>query len=131
MGHWSPQPTRPSSVTSRTIVLSCAVATLPPDMTKGPSASVYRNAYTSTRAIFTPPAYSRHPLRFARSSATASIARETQFGGRIGHGMLTLALADGQVVLTGYYGEAILALAGIDNLRATATVRIGRTHHTR
>jgi acyl dehydratase len=57
-------------------------------------------------------------------------ARETAFGGRIAHGILTLALSIGQVVLTGYYAESILALAGVDNVRAIAPVRIGDTIHT-
>jgi acyl dehydratase len=57
-------------------------------------------------------------------------ARETRFGGRIAHGILTLALSVGQVALTGYYAESILALAGVDNVRATAPVRIGDTLHT-
>ena len=57
-------------------------------------------------------------------------ARESSFGGRIAHGVLTLALAVGQVVLTGVYGEAINALAGIDNVRAVAPVHIGDTLRT-
>ena len=57
-------------------------------------------------------------------------ARESAFGGRIAHGVLTLALAVGQVVLTGVYGESIHALAGIDRVRATAPVHIGDTLRT-
>ena len=57
-------------------------------------------------------------------------ARQSRFGGRIAHGVLTLALSVGQVVLTGVYGEAITALAGIDSVRALAPVRIGDTLRT-
>ena len=57
-------------------------------------------------------------------------ARETNFGGRIAHGILTLALSVGQVVLTGCYAQSIVALAGVDEVRATAPVHIGDTIHT-
>lgn len=57
-------------------------------------------------------------------------ARDSSFGGRIAHGVLTLALAVGQVVLTGVYGSGIDALAGIDRVRAIAPVRIGDTLRT-
>jgi 3-hydroxybutyryl-CoA dehydratase len=60
----------------------------------------------------------------------AEFARESPFGSRIAHGILTLALSIGQVVLTGVYGESIVALAGVDNVRATAPVRIGDTLRT-
>jgi acyl dehydratase len=60
----------------------------------------------------------------------AEYARESPFGSRVAHGILTLALSIGQVVLTGVYGESIVALAGVDQVRATAPVRIGDTLRT-
>ncbi|CAN5227118.1 MaoC family dehydratase [soil metagenome] len=49
-------------------------------------------------------------------------AKATQFGSRIAHGPLTFALAVGLVGMTGFYGDAIVALLGIDNLRAKQVV---------
>ncbi len=50
-------------------------------------------------------------------------ARRTQFGGRIAHGMLTLTQAVGLVVLSGMYGDTVLALLGLDRMRAQEPVR--------
>ena len=56
-------------------------------------------------------------------------ARATQFGSRIAHGPLTFALAVGLVGMSGFYGNAILALLGIDGLRAKKVVMTGDTIH--
>jgi acyl dehydratase len=44
--------------------------------------------------------------------------------------VLTLALSVGQVVLSGVYGESIVALAAIEEVKALAPVRIGDTLRT-
>lgn len=56
-------------------------------------------------------------------------AAGTQFGARIAHGPLTFALAVGLVGMTGFYGDAVVALLGIDGLRAKAPVFAGDTIH--
>ncbi|WP_344854215.1 MaoC/PaaZ C-terminal domain-containing protein [Amycolatopsis ultiminotia] len=59
-----------------------------------------------------------------------SVAK-TQFGTRIAHGPLTFSLAVGLVGLSGFYGDAIVALLGIDGLRAKMPVLPGDTIHVR
>jgi 3-hydroxybutyryl-CoA dehydratase len=54
-------------------------------------------------------------------------ARGTRFGTRIAHGPLTYAIAVGLVGMTGYYGDGIVALLEIQNLRALKPVRPGDT----
>src|ERR1700676_1899454 len=44
--------------------------------------------------------------------------KATRFGTRIAHGPLTFALAVGLVGMSGFYGNAITALAGVKSLRA-------------
>lgn len=58
-------------------------------------------------------------------------AKATPFGGRIAHGPLTFSIAVGQVALTGWYGNAILALLECQSMRATAPVRPGDTIRVR
>jgi acyl dehydratase len=58
-------------------------------------------------------------------------AKKTQFGGRIAHGPLTFSIAVGQVALTGWYGDAIIALIECQSMRATAPVRPGDTIRVR
>lgn len=58
-------------------------------------------------------------------------ARGTQFGGRIAHGPLTFSIAVGLVGMSGFYGDAILALLGVDGLRASKPVLAGDTVHVR
>ncbi|WP_064444820.1 MaoC/PaaZ C-terminal domain-containing protein [Rhodococcus sp. YH3-3] len=58
-------------------------------------------------------------------------AKNTLFGGRIAHGPLTFAFAVGQVALTGWYGNAILALVECQSMQATAPVRPGDTIRVR
>lgn len=59
------------------------------------------------------------------------LGRAGRFGGRIAHGPLTFALAVGLVGMTNFYGDAIVALLGIDGMRATAPVLPGDTIHVR
>lgn len=58
-------------------------------------------------------------------------AKATPFGGRIAHGPLTFSLAVGQVALSGWYGEAVVALLEGGPLKATAPVRPGDTIRVR
>jgi len=53
-------------------------------------------------------------------------AATTPFGGRIGHGPLTLSLSLGLLTQTGRFGN-VLAWLGLDDVRATAPVRVGDT----
>ncbi|MPY47486.1 MaoC family dehydratase [Streptomyces acidicola] len=57
--------------------------------------------------------------------------RATRFGGRIAHGPLTFALAVGRIALSGFLGDAIVALLECQNLRALAPVRPGDTIRVR
>lgn len=59
------------------------------------------------------------------------LGKAGRFGGRIAHGPLTFALAVGLVGLSNFYGDAIVALLGIDKLRATKAVLPGDTIHVR
>ncbi|MDD2741637.1 MAG: MaoC/PaaZ C-terminal domain-containing protein [Rhodocyclaceae bacterium] len=51
----------------------------------------------------------------------------TRFGTRIAHGPLTFAIAVGLVGMSGFYGDAIVALLEITNLRALKPVIPGDT----
>jgi acyl dehydratase len=53
----------------------------------------------------------------------------SRFGQRIAHGPLTFSLAVGLVGLSGFYGDAIVALVEITGLKATAPVVPGDTIH--
>jgi itaconyl-CoA hydratase len=55
-------------------------------------------------------------------------AAQTQFGQRIAHGPLTLALSLGLMTQTGYFGN-VIAWLGLDEVRAHAPVQIGDTIH--
>jgi len=52
-----------------------------------------------------------------------------RFGQRIAHGPLTFALAVGLVGLSGFYGDAIVALVEVSGMKATAPVFAGDTLH--
>ena len=58
------------------------------------------------------------------------VAKVTPFGGRIAHGLLTLAISSGQQNQLGLFEGTTLALLGLDKVRFTAPVRFGDTVHT-
>jgi 3-hydroxybutyryl-CoA dehydratase len=57
-------------------------------------------------------------------------ARTTPFGTRVAHGILTLAISNGQQNLAGWFEGTTLALLGLDKVRFTVPVRFGDTVHT-
>jgi len=60
----------------------------------------------------------------------AEYAKTTPFGERVAHGILTLAVSNGQQNLGGWFEGTTLALLGVDGLRFTAPVKFGDTVHT-
>ena len=60
----------------------------------------------------------------------AEFARTTPFGERVAHGILTLAVSNGQQNLGGWFEGTTLALLGLDRLRFTAPVKFGDTVRT-
>src|ERR1700741_5204416 len=58
-------------------------------------------------------------------------AKRTRFGTRIAHGPLTFSIAVGLVGMSGFYGNAIVALVEIVSLRALKPVVPGDTVHVR
>ena len=59
----------------------------------------------------------------------AQFMADSRFGQRIAHGPLTFSLAVGLVGLSGFYGDAIVALIEVTGLKATAPVFAGDTLH--
>ncbi len=59
----------------------------------------------------------------------AAFMANNRFGQRIAHGPLTFSLAVGLVGLSGFYGDAIVALVEIAGLKATKPVFAGDTLH--
>jgi itaconyl-CoA hydratase len=59
----------------------------------------------------------------------AEWAARSPFGRRIAHGPLTFALAVGCMYQSRFYGDAIVAWLGADQIRAIAPVFIGDTVH--
>ena len=59
----------------------------------------------------------------------AALMAGNRFGQRIAHGPLTFSLAVGLVGLSGFYGDAIVALVEITALKATKPVFAGDTLH--
>ena len=57
--------------------------------------------------------------------------KSTRFGGRIAHGPLTFSLAVGQIALSGFLGDAIVAFAECQEMRALAPVYPGDTIRVR
>ena len=57
-------------------------------------------------------------------------AKTTPFGGRVAHGILTLAISNGHQNQLGIFEGTTLALLGIDRIRFTGPVRLGDTVHT-
>jgi acyl dehydratase len=60
----------------------------------------------------------------------AEFARSTPFGERVAHGILTLAVSNGQQNLGGWFEGTTLALLGVDRLRFTTPVKFGDTVRT-
>lgn len=58
-------------------------------------------------------------------------AKGTRFGTRIAHGPLTFSIAVGLVGMSGFYGNAIVALVEIVSLRALKPVVPGDTVHVK
>jgi itaconyl-CoA hydratase len=56
-------------------------------------------------------------------------AAASEFGERIAHGPLTLALALGLTTRTGIFGDCVLAWLGLDEMRLPLPVRFGDTIH--
>ena len=54
-------------------------------------------------------------------------AKTTRFGTRIAHGPLTFAVAVGLVGMSGFYGNAVVALVEIERLKALKPVTPGDT----
>lgn len=59
----------------------------------------------------------------------AAFMQNSRFGQRIAHGPLTFSLAVGLVGLSGFYGDAIVALVEITGLKALKPVFAGDTLH--
>ena len=57
-------------------------------------------------------------------------ARTMPFGARVAHGILTLAVSNGQQNLAGWFEGTTLALLGLDRVRFTAPVKFGDTVRT-
>ena len=57
-------------------------------------------------------------------------AKTTPFGTRVAHGILTLAISNGQQNLAGWFEGTTIALLGLDKVRFTAPVKFGDTIHT-
>jgi acyl dehydratase len=57
--------------------------------------------------------------------------KSTRFGGRIAHGPLTFSLAVGQIALSGFLGDAIVAFGECQEMRALAPVYPGDTIRVR
>lgn len=54
-------------------------------------------------------------------------AKASPFGSRIAHGPLTFSYAIGLVGMSQVYGDSVIGMLGVDELRALAPVRIGDT----
>lgn len=63
----------------------------------------------------------------AELHTSEAYAATTEFGGRIAHGMLNLALAHGLVVRAGHQGGTGIAMLGWNNIKFHAPVKIGDT----
>ncbi len=66
----------------------------------------------------------------AELHTSRTYAAESRFGERIAHGMLTLSLAHGLIVRTGYLATTGIALLGWSDVRFLAPVRLGDTIRT-
>ena len=61
----------------------------------------------------------------------AEFAKTTPFGERVAHGILTLAVSNGQQNLAGWFEGTTLALLGLDKVKFTTPVKFGDTVHRR
>lgn len=59
----------------------------------------------------------------------AEYASASEFGERVAHGPLTLALALGLATRTGIFGDSVLAWLGLDDVRLPRPVKLGDTIH--
>jgi itaconyl-CoA hydratase len=59
----------------------------------------------------------------------AEYAAASEFGERIAHGPLTLALALGLTTRSGIFGDCVLAWLGLDDVRLPLPVKLGDTIH--
>lgn len=57
------------------------------------------------------------------------VMKTSEFGGRIGHGLLSLALMQGLMWQTGYTRGTAVATIGWDQLKFPAPLRVGDTVH--
>lgn len=55
------------------------------------------------------------------------VAEDSQFGSVIAHGPLTLSVALGLVIQTGFFGDAVIAWLGLDEVRLPRPVHPGDT----
>ncbi|NQT74403.1 MAG: dehydratase [Chloroflexi bacterium] len=60
----------------------------------------------------------------------ANFASNTVFGKRIAHGPLIFSLGVGMMTSTGFYGDAVMAWLGIENMKIPKPVFIGDTLYT-
>jgi acyl dehydratase len=60
----------------------------------------------------------------------AEFAKTTPFGERVAHGILTLAVSNGQQNLGGWFEGTTLALLGLDHMKFMAPVKFGDTVRT-
>jgi acyl dehydratase len=60
----------------------------------------------------------------------AEFAKTTPFGERVAHGILTLAVSNGQQNLGGWFEGTTLALLGLDRMKFMAPVKFGDTVRT-
>jgi acyl dehydratase len=60
----------------------------------------------------------------------AEFAKTTPFGERVAHGILTLAVSNGQQNLGGWFEGTTLALLGLDRLKFPLPVKFGDTVRT-
>lgn len=94
---------------------------------------VGRKASSATRTIteYEIGAFAGLTGDYCELHTSETFASESEFGGRIAHGMLNLVIAHGLMVRSGYFERTGLALLGWDKVRMTAVVKIGDTVQAR
>ena len=68
---------------------------------------------------------------FNELHTSKEVMRKSQFGHRIGHGLLGLALSHGLLFRTGFLEGTVIAFLGIDSWKFEAPFFIGDTVHVR